>query len=219
MLKNISNLLGILTNIFAPPNCASCGIFLQKKTILCCECEKEIIPIVSQKLVITEKFGINVYAMAQYFGSIRSLILKKHIPSYRASTQLGKLMLERVVDPILNCDIIVPIPIYWARKAKRGFNQAKVIADILSEQNKKPVFDILRRTRWTKYQAKLNKKERCENVLGAFSLKPGGEECSGKRLLLVDDLTTTGATLKEAACKLKKLNPESIDAVVAARAV
>ena len=217
MLKIAYSCFDTILNFFAPPTCASCSVFLSQKDIFCSNCFKKVIPIVSSSLKITSSFEIKVYAAAQYCGPVRRLILKKHIQSYVASRKLGQFIFDSVEAQVFDCDAIVPIPLHWTRKARRGFNQAQVIAQFLSKKYKKPIFDVLSRTRRTKYQAKLNKGDRRKNVSNVFSFKKGVDKCNYKRLLLVDDLMTTGATLKEAAYALRSLKPMAIQAVVAAR--
>ncbi len=110
-------------------------------------------------------------------------------------------------------DLIIPVPLHWARRLKRGYNQAEVIARAISEKSgRMPVrTDILIRKRHTRTQTKLNVNEKCKNVQGAFALSRkarqglagtgnggycGGSELAGVRhVLLVDDVFTTGATM------------------------
>ena len=102
----------------------------------------------------------------------------------------------------------------------RGFNQAEEIAAILAKRKGATVTPILKRIYQTKYQADVPIEQREENVAHAFSLKKLDiKKYRGKHLILIDDLMTTGNTLKYAARELFLLQPASISAVVACRAM
>jgi ComF family protein len=94
--------------------------------------------------------------------------------------------------------LLVPLPLSRRRESWRGFNQALLIAETLSENLHIPLLMALRRTKVTRTQKDLKGEMRRQNVAGAFALAPG-ISVTGKKLLLVDDVVTTGATLREAA--------------------
>lgn len=96
-------------------------------------------------------------------------------------------------------EAVLPVPIHRRKKWFRGYNQAAVLADKLGELLNLPVLsDVLLRTRFTKPQKGLDSRQRAANVAGAFALKNGAEKAlrSLRRVLLVDDIYTTGATLE-----------------------
>ncbi len=112
----------------------------------------------------------------------------------------------------------VPIPLSGTKFRKRGYNQAEILAKGLSKKFGFPVVNILRRVRETKSQFSLNKKERAENMAGAFGLRKRFESyIKNKNLLLVDDVLTTGATLSEAAKTLKKNGANKVWGIAFAR--
>jgi len=98
-------------------------------------------------------------------------------------------------------DIIVPVPLHWTRLRKRGYNQAEWFAKGVSSITKIPVVqDAIYRVRSTGTQTKLDKSERGNNIRNAFALrKRADSKVAGKRVLLVDDVITTGATISECA--------------------
>ena len=98
----------------------------------------------------------------------------------------------------------IPIPLHAEKLRKRGYNHASLLAVEIGDKMGIKVIDELVRTRKTKSQFLLKKDEREENLKGAFSLKSEGNLVKGKTIFLIDDLTTTGTTLKEAAKVLKK---------------
>ena len=93
-------------------------------------------------------------------------------------------------------DALAPVPLHPRRKRERGFDQALELARVLSERCGLPVFEGLRRVRYTRRQAKMSIGARGDNVRGAFDCR---EDLRGQRLLLVDDVYTTGATLRACA--------------------
>ena len=101
--------------------------------------------------------------------------------------------------------LLVPIPLYKAKLNQRGYNQAAFLAKGLGEKFSLPVADMLERVRATKSQISLDRKDRIENIKGAFRLKSSKEGIfQGKTIFLVDDVLTSGATLSEAARTLKR---------------
>lgn len=101
-------------------------------------------------------------------------------------------------------DFLVPVPLFWQRKNWRGFNQADILAEEVGKSLGLEVKDVLRRKRKTEQQAKIkSKKERMKNVRGVFEVK-GEEDLKGKKVLIVDDVFTSGATMKECVRVLKK---------------
>ncbi|HVG07316.1 MAG TPA: ComF family protein [Thermoanaerobaculia bacterium] len=113
-------------------------------------------------------------------------------------------------------DGVVPVPLHWHRRLARGYNQAERIATPLAARLGLPLIPALRRTRRTPPQTSLGKAARLANLRQAFRVpRPG--RVRGLRLLLVDDVATTGATLDMAAAALRRAGASGITAVVAAR--
>lgn len=124
-------------------------------------------------------------------------------------------------------DIVAPVPLHIKRLRKRGFNQAYLIIrdwkqiarsldiELSSVQTE---WEILVRSRWTEPQVSLGRKERLENIRGAFTV-PDSSKINGKRILLVDDVCTTGATVDECAKVLLHGGAEYVDVLTLARAM
>ncbi len=216
----LSSLIHTLTTIIAPPVCAHCKIFLPERHILCQRCQISIRPIVSLDVPITQKHTLKVFALSDYQDPLKSLILAKRFSNITASTQLGKLMADMPVLQHIPIDCFVPIPLHWTRFAKRGFNQAQEIANVLARTTHKPVVNLLTRSKQTTLQLKLSRAERVQNLADAFSIA-GGDLTAyhGKHLVLVDDVMTTGTTLQLSARQLLQLKPASLVAVVVCRVV
>jgi ComF family protein len=118
----------------------------------------------------------------------------------------------------LGGELIVPVPMFWARRLARGTNSPEIVADCLGRSLGVPVGRrVLCRCRNTMPQAGLLPRERFRNVRGAFRVR-AGYHLDGRRVLLVDDILTTGATCSEAAKVLKQAGATLVAAVVVARA-
>jgi ComF family protein len=128
------------------------------------------------------------------------------------SGQLGARLAE------LRADVIVPVPMFWTRRLLRGVNSPEILAESLAGRLDLPVLRrVLVRTRNTLPQFSLPPSERFPNVRGAFRVRRG-YDLSGARVLLVDDVLTTGATSSEAARALRSAGAEAVLVAVAARA-
>ena len=113
-------------------------------------------------------------------------------------------------------DRIVPVPLHWRKRLRRGYNQAEVFAEKLAEEMELPMnARLIRRVKKTKRQKELGPAERRKNLEGAFALaKPG--QMKYCRILLVDDIYTTGSTVDAIASLLKVNGAEQVDFVCAA---
>ena len=112
-------------------------------------------------------------------------------------------------------DGVVPVPLHRSRLAKRGFNQAELMAGSVAERINAPLLDKLRVVRRTRDQVELSAGERRANVAGAYASRG---PVAG-RLLLVDDVFTTGATLSECAGALRKAGASEVNALTLCRTV
>lgn len=218
--EGVRFLAQMMRAMIAPPMCAACKQFISGETIFCKRCFESINPIVSSTLKITDTYEIKVFAISDYKDPIRTVVLAKSNSNQLASRQLGQLMWHMTDLKNSNFDFLIPIPLHWTRYAQRGYNQAEEIAQVLSTCSGKPIAHPLKRIKRTRFQSMLAFDKRQENLQEAFRQTiPGDTKYQGKVLVLVDDVMTSGATLKEAVRHLRKLKPASIIAVVACRVV
>ena len=133
---------------------------------------------------------------------------------------LGDLLLERCRDQLVDwhIDAVVPVPMHWTRRVWRGVNSPTTIAQRIAAHLRVPMTEhLLVRRRRTVPQARLSPRRRRANVRGAFRASVH-RDLHGARLLVVDDIMTTGATLNEAAKALTRAGAEFVAVAVVARA-
>ncbi len=132
------------------------------------------------------------------------------------------IMLQEVLEReglLENVDLIIPVPLHRKREKSRGYNQAALLSSALSELTGVPwLSEALVRTRNTPPQVSLQAAERITNLKGAFKVKKA-EKVAGRVVLLVDDVFTTGSTLRECAGELSKAGAREVRAATLARAV
>ncbi len=179
-----------------------------------------ILPVVPFDFYIGKSTTIKIFAVSAYKDPLKSLILAKHRGNETYIRFLADFMVNQAMVAHLDFDIITFIPLHWTRYASRGFNQAEIIARMLAEKTGRPVIPLVVRSKKTQYQAQLSLQERERNVHDAFDLNEKySEQIIGKKVLIVDDLFTTGSTIKAAAQVLLPYNPAKIDVFVACRVV
>lgn len=114
-------------------------------------------------------------------------------------------------------DLVIPVPLHPARERERGFNQAFDLAEVFCRTKNLPFADVLERIRYTTTQTAFDRAERMENLRDAFRLRKNAD-VRGLRVLLIDDVLTTGSTLSECARVLRRAGAISVHAATAARA-
>jgi ComF family protein len=159
--------------------------------------------------------------LAAYEGAMRSAVLRAKRSGERELTMaLGELLAEQMVPMLAPWQphAVLAVPMHWTRRVRRGVNSPQILARALAAKLGVPVADhVLVRSRRTAPQASLSTRERTQNVRGAFQARRH-RDLKGARLVLVDDVMTTGATVKEAAKSLRRAGAEAIHVVVLARA-
>jgi ComF family protein len=118
-------------------------------------------------------------------------------------------------------DALVPVPLHWRRLWTRRFNQSGALAEAISRESGVPVAHVaLRRVKATAQQVGLSRKDRARNVQGAFSVDAAGKaQIAGRRLILIDDVLTSGATTDACARALLRAGAAQVDVLVFARVV
>jgi ComF family protein len=133
---------------------------------------------------------------------------------------LGALWVRRDEKALrgLGADLVIPIPLHWRRRLSRGYNQSAILAEHVARRLDRPCQETwLRRTRNTPQQTTQTEASRWDNVRGAFSAKPR-PGLKGRRVLLIDDVLTTGSTCSEAARALRLAGAARVVVAVLAHA-
>ena len=160
-----------------------------------------------------------VIAACRHEGLVRELIHRfKYGKDQSLVRPLANLLPSAMQDPRIRgkrFDAIVPVPLHPQRDRERGFNQSALLSAQLGKYLNLTVRLLLKRTRITASQARFDRQQRMENLAGAFTLR--GKISEGVNLLLVDDVTTTGATLDTCAAVLREAGAAEVCAVSVAR--
>jgi ComF family protein len=162
-------------------------------------------------------------AALAYDDISRDLILPlKHADRLEAADIFGRWMANAAAELIAGCDTLVPVPLHWRRLAKRRYNQAAVLAHAIARRHHLRVdTDLLQRPNASVSQGEMpSARARLKNVARAFTVSDAQKDrVAGRRILLVDDVLTTGATLNACAKALKRAGAASVSAVTLARVV
>lgn len=219
-MNPLSVMYRTIVRCIAPPYCYHCYEFLPYDMPLCSRCITLIKPVVSQTIALTPSVGMAVHALGAYEPPLMSMILTKGRRDHTAAKHLGVLLSGIPALSHLQVDALVPVPLHWMRYAWRGYNQAELISQSVAAHIDRPVIHAISRSKRTKFQSSCSGQEREQNVSSAFELTPAARRIkAGAHVLLIDDLLTTGATLRAAAKQLLALKPACITALVVCRTI
>ncbi len=157
------------------------------------------------------------YSFGSYEGTLRKLI---QLFKYGRVSSLDKPFGGMLADALPRervYDLIVPMPMHWRRRWSRGFNQAELLSKAIAKRLNLPVKNAVQRRKATPPQAGLTAAQRRLNVSGAFGIRRPAA-VKGKRILLVDDVFTTGATAGACARALKRAGAVRVEVLTVARA-
>lgn len=161
-------------------------------------------------------------AAVTFTDAARDLVHKlKYADRLDVAAPLARLMAQAGSELLVSADLIVPVPLHGARLWRRRFNQAALLGRHLAALSGKPLrTDLLARRRATRSQTSLGRSARRTNVAGAFAAcGDAASVLAGRRVLLVDDVYTTGATLDACALALRRAGASGVDALTFARVV
>lgn len=230
LLRTSGQTLQSALDLLYPPHCPICQ---RGGVVLCMACLSSIPPLpapicqlcgnslIANGICRGCRFappGLNgVRTFGTFRGALRACI---HALKYEGNRRLGKplgLLLARAYrDYGLRCDILVPVPLHGIRQRQRGFNQAQLLAESCSNDLRLPLCSLLVRTRHTPAQTTLTAAERRQNVANAFHYS-STHPLAGSRILLIDDVCTTGATLESCAAPLFAAGARAVYGLTLAR--
>lgn len=219
-LKCVLQWFTTVGDMLYPPRCPICtGILKKKEKTVCPGCQKQLPYIrklrcmkcgkqLSQEeqeycldCLKKEHFFKQGIALWSYHKQVKNSVYRFKYKNKREYATAYANEILRIYKKIICCwgfNAIIPIPLYYKKKKKRGYNQAEVLAKELGKMLNLPVYsDILIRTRDTKPQKQLNDKERQKNLKKAFKFCPNSIELN--KVAIIDDIYTTGTTADEAA--------------------
>jgi len=196
---------------FTPPLCSQCGDPLTSWRVLddagrCARCRHRRSLLTASRAIVAYEGTLRAIVHAFKYEGCRSL-----------SVRLGARLRESAADLLGAADVVVPVPLHRSRRRMRGYNQARELAARLGV----PVVDALRRVRATPSQTDLPAEARQDNVRNAFALRRwlAAPTLAGLRIVIVDDVSTTGATIEACARVLRAAGAADVSAATAARVV
>lgn len=182
---------------------------------LCRDC-RDNFEAIHRGFLMKDPFIERVYASVFYNSFARELVhqFKFNEKSYHYEP-IAHLMHQTMIErSLIDFDLMIPVPVHWRKEAIRGYNQSQLLAEELSRLTGIPVDKkSLIKSAWTYEQNRLSKSQREENLKGSFSIRTGAS-LFGKRILLIDDIYTTGNTLKACASVLSKAGAKDVTGLV-----
>lgn len=217
----LRTVLGWIMDAFFPRRCPFCGDVIGRDE-RCCETCLPKLPRADrdkacrfcgkQRCVCSAAPILEMTRSAFYYeGCAESAVQRlkfEHSPG--AAESLGQFMADAVREEGSSWDMVVPIPMTGRKVRRRGYNQAELLGRAVSASLDIPLKPALRKIRETAEQHKLNAGDRAKNLSGAYE---ADRSVQGKRVLLCDDVLTTGSTLREAAGTLLKAGAMQVGAV------
>jgi len=231
-----------LFSLFFPGDCKVCGRTLREvsRIPVCPKCLHEPQPLVAEFYCVScrtpflNRFPLDetgrcalcraglrgfdaAYCYGSYEGTLRELI---HLYKYGRIEPLWRPLSELLASALPldeRFDAVTPVPLHWRRQWQRGFNQSELLARAMARRRGIPALRALRRVRPTRTQAGLSNTERRKNVAAAFRCRRGSQALAGKRVLLIDDVMTTGSTAAACARALQQAGAASVVLLTVAR--
>lgn len=202
------NCLALLHAVATSPACRLCAAPLAIEGSPCPYCrQKGLKPF--QRVVALGHFEAPVREMIHAIKYHRDWPLAEYLADYLLEQ-------ERVKELLTGAEVLIPVPLYPLRQLSRGFNQASVIATRLKKRSGLALAEVLIRVRDTETQTHFHSRaKRIKNMKGAFALGRA-KHIRGKHVILLDDVMTSGATLRAAVRALKEGEPASVSALVLA---
>ncbi len=237
-MKLLKKTISLLINLLMPGRCYMCGKIVEGKSALCAECyskmtflSNQCCPVCGRPYVFpSEKEPVcqsclkekpkvkRLRAAFTYDTYSRELVLPfKHADRTDMAPFLSKLMIRAGQELIDSCDVIIPVPLHPRRLLKRKYNQAGLLGHAIATTcQKKFLPNTLLRIINTKSQGHDNRYQRKQNVKDAFAVKKK-KDIRGKKVLLIDDVYTTGATLNACAEALYAAGAKRVEGLTLAR--
>lgn len=233
--------LGVLDALL-PPHCLSCDAPVERQGAQCADCFRQLVRVTAPLclccgvpfrhagqagpgglcpacLARPPAFAAARAALRYDDGARRLVLPFKHADRPELAAPLARLMAQAGAELLARADILAPVPLHWRRLVARRYNQAALLAQRLSALSGRPCLpDLLRRHRATPPLGEHGAEARAALLADAFRLTPAGaRRVTGRRILLVDDVMTSGATAEACARVLRAAGAGGVDVLAAAR--
>ena len=231
-----------MLDLALPPLCPACREPVGNTLGLCASCWSRLSPIerpfcerlgipfaydpgpglLSMQAIADPPAYARARAAVRYDDVARSLVQAlKYGDRLDLAPIMGGWMARAGAELLAEADVIVPVPLHWRRLWARRFNQSATLAKIVSKSSGVPIaYEALKRVKATPQQVGLSKPERALNVQGAFRIDTEGKtSIARRRVLLLDDVLTSGATVDACARALLRAGARNVDVLVFARVV
>ncbi len=212
------NLLDSILDLFFPTKCVFCHKLTQNGETVCISCLKTL-PFAGKELQKQQFTHVSSCVSPLFYEGIvrESLLRYKFSGASCYAKTYGEFLRKCIDENGITCDIITWVPLSRLRLHRRGYDQAHLLALELASRSGVPCERLLRKTRNTRAQSRTgNAARRKANIADAYTAV-NVREISGKKILLVDDIVTTGSTLSECARILRAAGAASVSAVTLAR--
>lgn len=189
---------------YSDDKCVICGKDIDDENPLCMQCTSHIKFCNDKFLIIKDNKKMEYYSTAYYGGEIKELIIRlKYKSDFYCGEALGEYMTRYIREKNICFDVITFIPMTAIGRRKRGYNQSEFLAKYIAESIHRPYVKCLKKIEQSKDQIGLNTAMRWENLKNCFKIRKN-IDLRNKRVLLVDDVITTGATSFYCSEELKK---------------
>lgn len=221
MSSNLHRLFLFLVNAIYPPKCPLCDVLIPSTINLCNSCSEQVVRL-SVDLnfpALTKTWFDRCRAAFAFDGPVKNAL---HHYKYSERMDLARYFAKElcgVLSGMDRADYILPVPLHPKRLRQRGFNQSALIGKLLAKSTgTKLLLDALLRVRDIPPQVGLERDERLNNVKDAFAIAPKKvSKIKDAKIILLDDIVTTGATINECAKTLITAGAKSVDVVAIAR--
>lgn len=212
-------ILDLIAHLLYPWKCVFCESVL-KDTDICRECEEKLPYTVGDSAMQKFPFIDKCVSPLYYKDKVRASVHRYKFGGCSAYSRCYAALMSDCVENNLDCrsiDVISWIPLSKKRLRQRGYDQARLLAEEIAAKTGLPCRQLLQKVKNNSAQSLTrDAKQRRKNVAGVYALDDGAD-VSGLRILLVDDVVTTGATMSEAARILRKEGAKSVFGVTLAR--